>query len=41
VIGSRIIQEIEAGPVAEAARRAASWLAAIRIAVDKVAKRAA
>ena len=41
VIGSRIIQEIEAGPAGEAARRAASWLGAIRIAVDKVAKRAA
>ena len=41
VIGSRIIQEIEAGPPGEEARRAASWLGAVRIAVDKVAKRAA
>ena len=41
VIGSRIIEEIEAGPAEEAARRAASWLSTIRIAVDKVAKRAA
>ena len=41
VIGSRIIQEIEAGPPSDAARRAAAWLAGIRIAVDKVAKRAA
>jgi tryptophan synthase alpha chain len=41
VIGSRIIQEIEAGPVDQAATRAAAWLATIRDAVDKVAKRAA
>ena len=41
VIGSRIIQEIEASPASEAGERAASWLAAIRVAVDKVAKRAA
>ena len=40
VIGSRIIQEIEAAPD-EAARRAAAWLATIRAAVDQVAKRAA
>jgi tryptophan synthase alpha chain len=41
VIGSRIIQEIEAGPASEAGARAASWLAGVRSAVDKVAKRAA
>jgi tryptophan synthase alpha chain len=41
VIGSRIIEEIEAGPAQDAARRAAAWLATIRDAVDKVAKRAA
>ncbi len=41
VIGSRIIEEIEAGPANDAARRAAGWLATIRDAVDKVAKRAA
>jgi tryptophan synthase alpha chain len=41
VIGSRIIQEIEAGPADQAAARAAAWLATIRDAVDKVAKRAA
>ena len=41
VIGSRIIQEIEAGPADQASTRAAAWLATIRDAVDKVAKRAA
>ncbi len=41
VIGSRIIQEIEAGPANAAAQRAAAWLATIRVAIDKVAKRAA
>jgi tryptophan synthase alpha chain len=41
VIGSRIIQEIEAAPAGEAAQRAAAWLATIRAAVDQVAKRAA
>jgi len=41
VIGSRIIQEIEAGPAEGAAKRAAAWLATIRAAVDQVAKRAA
>ncbi len=41
VIGSRIIEEIEAGPAQDAAHRAAAWLATIRSAVDKVAKRAA
>ena len=41
VIGSRIIEEIEAAPVSEAARRAAAWLATIRDALDKAAKRAA
>jgi tryptophan synthase alpha chain len=40
VIGSRIIQEIEAAP-GEAARRAAAWLATIRDAIDQAAKRAA
>jgi len=41
VIGSRIIEEIEGGPANAAAQRAAAWLATIRVAVDKVAKRAA
>jgi tryptophan synthase alpha chain len=41
VIGSRIIEEIETGPAQDAPRRAAAWLATIRDAVDKVAKRAA
>lgn len=41
VIGSRIIEEIEGGPAAEAPARAAAWLATIRAAVDKVVKRAA
>lgn len=41
VIGSRIIEEIEAGPADAAPARAAAWLATIRAAVDKVAKRAA
>jgi tryptophan synthase alpha chain len=41
VIGSRIIEEMEAGPASEAARRAAAWLGTIRDALDKVAKRAA
>ena len=41
VIGSRIIQEIEAGPAEGAPGRAAAWLATIRAAVDQVAKRAA
>jgi tryptophan synthase alpha chain len=41
VIGSRIIEEMEAGPANEAAPRAAAWLATIRDALDKVAKRAA
>ena len=41
VIGSRIIEEIEGGPANDAPRRAASWLATIRDAVDKAAKRAA
>jgi tryptophan synthase alpha chain len=35
VIGSRIIQEIESGPAAEAARRAGRWLATIRGALDE------
>ena len=41
VIGSRIIQELEAGPASEAAQRAGAWLAIIRAALDRVAKRAA
>ena len=41
VIGSRIIQEIEAGPPEEAPKRAAAWLATIRSAVDSVVKQAA
>jgi tryptophan synthase alpha chain len=41
VIGSRIIEEIEAGPAGEAPARAAAWLATIRAAIDQVAKRAA
>jgi tryptophan synthase alpha chain len=41
VIGSRIIQEIEAGPPDQAAARAGAWLATIRTALDAVAKRAA
>ena len=41
VIGSRIIQEIEAAPAGEAAKRAGAWLATIRAALDQVAKRAA
>jgi tryptophan synthase alpha chain len=41
VIGSRIIEEIEAGPADAAAGRASAWLATIRGALDKVAKRAA
>jgi tryptophan synthase alpha chain len=41
VIGSRIIQEIEAGPPDQAAARAGAWLATIRSALDTVAKKAA
>jgi tryptophan synthase alpha chain len=41
VIGSRIIQEIEAGPATEAAERAGRWLAGIRAALDSMQKRAA
>jgi len=41
VIGSRIIQEIEAGPPATAAERAGAWLASIRSALDAMQKRAA
>ena len=40
VIGSRIIQEIEAAPQ-QAAARAGAWLAGIRAALDAVQKRAA
>jgi tryptophan synthase alpha chain len=42
VIGSRIIEEIETGPPAEAAARAGAWLHTIRQALDAMAdKRAA
>lgn len=42
VIGSRIIQEIEAGPAEGAAKRAGAWLAGIRRALDEMpAKHAA
>jgi tryptophan synthase alpha chain len=41
VIGSRIIQEIEAGPAASAAERAGAWLSGIRAALDSTQKRAA
>jgi tryptophan synthase alpha chain len=41
VIGSRIIQEIEAGSAQDAPTRAGVWLANIRAAIDQVAKRAA
>jgi len=41
VIGSRIIQEIEAGPADEAPKRAGAWLATIRAAIDRAPKRAA
>ncbi|MCC6197470.1 MAG: tryptophan synthase subunit alpha [Burkholderiales bacterium] len=34
VIGTRIIQEIESGPAAEAASRAGAWLGSIRTALD-------
>jgi tryptophan synthase alpha chain len=36
VIGSRLIQEIEAGPADEAAKRAGAWLATIRAALDSI-----
>jgi len=41
VIGSRIIQEIEAAPAAAAAECAGRWLADIRAALDSTRKRAA
>jgi tryptophan synthase alpha chain len=41
VIGSRIIQEIESGPMAEAAARVGAWLAPVRAALDAVHKKAA
>jgi tryptophan synthase alpha chain len=40
VIGSRIIEEIEAGGAAAAAERAGSWLAGIRTALDSMVARA-
>jgi len=41
VIGSRLIQEMEQGPAADAAARAGAWLNTIRVAIDRVAKVAA
>jgi tryptophan synthase alpha chain len=41
VIGSRIIQEIESGPAAEAASRAGAWLGNIRAALDAMADKRA
>jgi tryptophan synthase alpha chain len=41
VIGSRIIQEIESGPAAQAPERAAAWLATIRTAMDQIVRKAA
>ena len=41
VIGSRLIQEIEAGPADAAAERAGAWLAGIRKALDTMQRRAA
>jgi tryptophan synthase alpha chain len=41
VIGSRIIQEIENGPPAEAAARAGAWLTGIRAALDAMERKRA
>ncbi len=41
VIGSRIIQEIESGPAAQAPERVGTWLATIRTAMDQIARKAA
>jgi len=41
VIGSRIIEEIETGPAADAAVRAGAWLTGIRQALDALAKKRA
>jgi tryptophan synthase alpha chain len=41
VIGSRIIQEIENGPPAEAAARAGAWLSGIRAALDAMERKRA
>ncbi len=41
VIGSRIIEEIERGPAAQAAERAGAWLATIRTAIDQIVRKAA
>jgi tryptophan synthase alpha chain len=41
VIGARIIEEIEAGPAADAPTRAGAWLRSIRSAVDQAVKQAA
>jgi tryptophan synthase alpha chain len=38
VIGSRLIQEIESGPAADAASRAGAWLGTIRTALDQRSK---
>ena len=40
-IGSRLIQEIEAGPPDGAADRAGAWLSGIRKALDSMQRRAA
>ena len=39
VIGSRLVQEIEAGPPEDAASRAGAWLATIRGALDAMARK--
>jgi tryptophan synthase alpha chain len=39
VIGSRIIQEIESGPAADAASRAGAWLGTIRNALDAMVRK--
>jgi tryptophan synthase alpha chain len=41
IIGSRIIQEIEAGSAEQAPERAATWLATIRAAMDRTVRKAA
>jgi tryptophan synthase alpha chain len=41
VIGSRIIQEIENGPAAQAPERVAAWLSTVRTAMDQIARKAA
>ena len=39
VIGSRIIQEMESGPAADAASRAGAWLGTIRQALDAMERK--